>query len=100
MNKKDNLKKARIARKPKFIFECDDYKIEEIPLNYKIIIKCARKNMVAGRNRDLYSHEEYGLEEAHEVAKDTIEGYFKAGIKPTVDKANSKNKKSHVNNLT
>ena len=75
--------KIRLAtEKSKLLFECDDYTIEKIKLNYRIIIKCAKRNKNAGIERSWYSPDEFDIKEAHAVAKDAINKFFKEGVKP------------------
>lgn len=79
---KERLKLAREKNKPELLFECEDYKIEKIKLNYRIIIKCAKRNQNQGIERDWYSTDEFDINEAHAVAKDAIVKFFKKGVKP------------------
>ncbi len=70
--------KAQEARKPKLIFDCREYKIEKIPLNYKIYIKEVLKKKIPnhGIDRDCYSDPGLGIGEAHEVAKRYLQEHF------------------------
>lgn len=71
------------ARKPKLIYECFDYIIEEIPLNYRATIKCAMnpKEEWRGLDRDYYTHPEHGLKHAKEIVEYQIKLYFLSGVK-------------------
>lgn len=73
------IKKAQEARKPKKIYECDDYLIEEIPLNYRATIKCKRKEKWRGIGRKHYSHPEHGLDYAREIVENIVSIYFASG---------------------
>ncbi len=79
-------KKKKLLRKIKseLVFETEDYKIEKIPLNYKITIKCAKKESSERRkiDRNWYSDLEFGIEEAKNLAKYVINEFFRAGVKP------------------
>ena len=81
-NEKEILEIAREKQKPKLLFECADYIIEKIPLNYRITIKCAKRNKNQGIERDWFSVDDFGIESAHKVAKDAIEEFFKKGVVP------------------
>lgn len=67
---------------PILLFESEDYSIEKIHLNYRINIKCEKKNIRQGMERDWYSMDEFGLEGAHETANQTIDEFFNRGVKP------------------
>jgi len=84
---KEQLEKMRAGREEAnkeniLLFKCKDYTIEKINLNYKILIKCAKRNQSQGIERDWYSMEEFGIEEAHNMAKQAIADFFKKGVKP------------------
>jgi hypothetical protein len=76
MDKKERLKIAREAQKPITVFDCREYKIEKIPLNYRITIKTERKSNRQAMDRDFYSSTKHGLDYAKEVASDVLEAYF------------------------
>ena len=82
MNKIEALKLVREANTPKLLFKCKNYIIEKIPSNYRITIKCAKRNKNQGIERDWYSGEDYGLDEAHKVATEAITAFFRAGFSP------------------
>ena len=69
-------KEAIEARKPELLFDSKQYKIEKIPLNYRITINLVRKIERAGIDRECYSPLQFGLEYAHDTAKDMIERHF------------------------
>lgn len=73
-----SLKLAREAKKPKIVFDCLEYTISKIPLNYRIDIKkyCSPKYPERGIDRDCYSDPKRGLEYAKQVANETIDDYF------------------------
>ena len=79
-----NTQKANEIRKPKVIFECNDYIIEQIPLNYRATIKCAvnHKHQHRGIGRESYTHPEHGLDYAKEIVEFTIREYFLSGMTP------------------
>lgn len=79
-----NIQKAIEAKKPKVIYECEDYIIEQIPLNYRATIKCAisPKHSHRGLGRESYTHPEHGLSYAKEIVEYTIKEYFLSGHKP------------------
>lgn len=79
---KEKIKLAREKNKPKLLFECKDYTIEKIPLNYRIMIKCAKKNVRQGINRDWYSDDDRGIKEAHGTADFAIKEFFRKRVKP------------------
>ncbi len=66
----------------KLLFECKDYIIEKIKLNYRIIIKCAKRNQQQGIERNWYSSDEFGIDEAHKMADYAIAEFFRKGVKP------------------
>lgn len=71
-----NLTNARKAQKPELVFTCREYTIEKIPLNYRINIKMKRISDKQGIERECYSSLKFGIEYAHETAKDMLEKYF------------------------
>ena len=73
------------ARKPKLIYECFDYKIEQIPHNYRATIKCAyRDHQPSSIDRDYYTHPEHGLEHCKEIVEYQIREHFQSGEAPRV----------------
>ena len=76
------IKASIEVRQPKLLYECPDYLIEEIPHNYRIIIKCAlkKKEEWRGLDRDYYTHPEHGLEWAKEMADKEIKRWFQGGV--------------------
>jgi len=80
---KEKLRLARERLKPELLFTCKDYTIEKIHLNYRIIIKCAKRNQNQGIERDWYSSDEFGIDEAHDVANEAIAEFFKKGVSPS-----------------
>lgn len=75
---RDSLKNANSARNPDLIYNCREYRIEKIPLNYRITIKRVMKKIHPnyGIDRDVYSDPEKGLDEAKRVAELTLVEYF------------------------
>lgn len=78
---KKNLQKAQEARKPKLIYECFDYIIEEIPYNYRATVKCAVNPKYARRkiDRDCYTHPEHGLDWAKKQVEFHVSEWFLSG---------------------
>lgn len=72
------------ARKPKLLYKCFDYIIEEIPNNYRATIKCAcnPKEQWRGIDRDYYTHPEHGLEHCKEVVNLQVKKWFLSGVIP------------------
>lgn len=70
-----NTKAARDAKNPVILYEYKHYKIEEIPLNYKITIKSGKTGK-RHMERDFYTKPEFGLEYAKEVAREALEAHF------------------------
>ncbi len=85
MNKKEALALGREAQKPKMVFENKWYKIETIPLNYRITIKKSLEPIhpTFGIDRDYYSDATKPIDLAHEVARYEIECHFKSRKNPT-----------------
>jgi len=79
---KQKMAEARKKNKPQTLFKCKNYTIEKIPLNYRITIKCEKKNQHQGIERDWYSQDDFGIDEAHNVAKYAISEFFKKDIMP------------------
>ena len=79
---KQKIIEANKKNKPVLLFKCKNYTIEKINLNYRVIIKCDKKNQRQGIERDWYSNEDDGIEEAHRVAKNAIQEFFKKDIMP------------------
>ena len=85
---KEGLIKARESQKPKFIYECFDYIIEEIPLNFRATIKCARNPKEEWRriDRDYYVHNddprEGNITDLKIIVEDVIKKYFLTGVAP------------------
>lgn len=75
MNKKTQ-KLGVEAKKPEIIYNSKEYKIEKIPLNYRITINTERKSNKQAIERECYTSLKYGLEYAHEVAREQLEAYF------------------------
>jgi len=77
---KKQLKAMEKGKKEKnkvvFVFENHNYKIEKIYLNYKITIKCDKKNVRRGVERDWYSSPAHGVKEAHATAEFAMEEHF------------------------
>ncbi len=96
---KENLQKAREAKKPKIVFDCLEYTISKIPLNYRIDIKsyCSPKHPERGIDRDCYSDPDKGLDYAKQMAEETIDDYFvrDKGAYSTRINAKLKNKKHY-----
>ena len=92
----EKLKKAREAKKPKLLYECFDYIIEEIPHNYRATIKCAKKpeEMWRGIDRDTYTHPEHGLDLAKKTVEDMISCWFLSGVEIDVPPSMAKARKS------
>lgn len=69
---------ARIAQKPDLIADYREYRIEKIPLNYRITVKkvLKLKNPTYGIDRDCYAPLGYSIDQVHEMAKATIKEYF------------------------
>jgi hypothetical protein len=74
------MKKARLARKPKLLFNGSRYMIEQIPLNFRIIIKLPKQNKFKKMDNDFYTSLRFGLNLAHEEARLIIKRYFTDGI--------------------
>jgi len=79
---KSTSKKARVVKTPKLLYTCDDYTIESIHLNFRIMILCAKRFANLKMERDWYSRPEDGIEEAHDTARYAIGEFFIAGTKP------------------
>ena len=79
MNRKEIAKLGREAQKPKLVFRCKDYKIETIPLNYRITFRSSLKVKKTNYSidKDIYSDITKGLEVAKELAQSKREDYFK-----------------------
>ena len=79
MNNKQKLQKAREAQKPKLVFKCGDYKIETIPLNYRITFRSSLKVKKTNYSidKDIYSDITKGLGIAKELAQSKREEYFR-----------------------
>lgn len=88
MLNKEKRKLANNSRKPKLIYKCYDYIIEEIPLNYRATIKCARKpkDLFRKISRRNYFHPEHGLDHAKEETEKTIQEFFISGKRDTLGK--------------
>jgi len=65
--------------KTKIVYECFDYIIEQIPLNYKATIKCARKDKSKTIDREVYCHLEESIDNFKEIIEDQIKLYFISG---------------------
>lgn len=76
MNRNLIMEKARQGKKSVLLYEDDQYKIKEIPHNYKIWIKLPLKSDFRTFGHKLYSPLEHGLDYAHELAKYHIKEYF------------------------
>jgi len=78
MNKEtiEKIKQTREKNKPELLFTCENYIIEKIPLNYRIMIKCAKRKKRQGIERDWYCSLDFGVEEAHTIADMTIDAFF------------------------
>ena len=70
------LKLGREKNKMIVVFTDKNYIIEKMPLNYKITIKCEKKRLRQHIERDWYSDSDYGIGEAHEMAKYAITEFF------------------------
>ena len=68
------------------LFESSKYSIQEIPYNYKIVIKLPKNKHSRTINRDFYSLPEYGLDFAHEVARGVITVHFTDQLQSSLDK--------------
>lgn len=78
MNQNIKMQKARAAKEPTVVYDCSEYRISIIPLNYRIDIKpaCKMKEPWRGMDRDCYSDLDKGLAEAHAVANMIIDRHF------------------------
>lgn len=78
---KQAIEKSKEARKVILIEENEMYRIEKIPLNYRIIIKLPIKKEDEFRrlDRDLYCDLDNGLDYTREIVMETIKKYY---IKP------------------
>ena len=75
---KEIQKLAVEARKPIIVFDCKEYTISKIPLNYRVDIKtyCSPKNPERKIDRDCYSDLDKGLDYAKQTAGGMIDEYF------------------------
>lgn len=78
----EKMKMLAESKKPKIVFNGLFYKISVIPLNFRIDINpgIKLKHPKAGIDRDCYCDLETGIEKAHEIAKSTIEEYFRMPV--------------------
>ena len=76
MHRRESLSKAVQARKPILLFRSKKYTIELIPLNYRIYVFLPKRPKFKTIDRDSYSAPEFGIEYAHEVARNKINRYF------------------------
>ncbi len=76
---KEIAKLALEARKPKLVFRGKDYKIETVPLNYRITFRSTLKFISNSKqlDKDIYSDITKGLEVAKELAECKRCEYFK-----------------------
>lgn len=74
--KKEHLQKLRESRKPESIFDSEEYSIEKIPCNWRIVIKLPHKYSRRKIDRDIYTSDELSLNDAHESAKSYIDEFF------------------------
>ena len=84
MNNKtiEKIKLSKERNKPKLLFTCNNYTIEKIPLNYRIMIKCAKRKKRQGIERDWYCSLEFGIEHAHNIADMAIDTFFIRDLPP------------------
>ena len=73
---KENQRKGIAAQKPELICDEKYYKIEKIPLNYRITIKTERKSNKQAIDRECCTSLKFGIEYAKEVAEEQLEAYF------------------------
>lgn len=76
---KEIAKLALEARRPKLVFQGRDYKIETIPLNYRITFRSTLKFISNSKqvDKDIYSDITKGLGVAKELAECKRHEYFK-----------------------
>ena len=80
---KEAIKKGQDKRKPKLVFDCPEYSIHEIPLNYMIRVKLTRKvkdktQKIIGE--EFYSNLERGVEGAKGLAERSISEALEGSI--------------------
>ncbi len=75
---KKDMKKATEAKKPILVFSGHHYKIETIPLNYRMTIKSSLEHKIPNYaiGREVYSDLKKGIEFAHQEVKEHIQDHF------------------------
>ena len=72
-------KPARTSRQPKVVYDCEEFTISAIPLNYqieyKVLVKNSKGNMVKLIRQFQYWDSEDTLEHAIEAAKESLQKY-------------------------
>ncbi len=74
--KKEHLQKLKESRKPESIFDSEEYSIEKISYNWRIVIKLPHKYSRRKIDRDIYTSDELSLDDAHKSAKSYIDEFF------------------------